>query len=157
MCVFKTTQTITHRQNSRRESYNGLLSIKHNPSIVSVLCRKIVFQINFKQSVITNESFRSDWVEIKRIQVKFLFDWQQSIATSMPWILSVGVCLVLNTLVKTYNASFPKKALSVYQQKNMKHNFINGYNSKIWTSCLFYSMLTETIFFFTVWILVQGC
>jgi len=31
-------------------------------------------QINFNQSVITIESFGSDWIEIKRIQVNFLFD-----------------------------------------------------------------------------------
>jgi len=39
------------RQNSRRAICNGLPSIKHDPSILSVLFRKIVFQINLYQSI----------------------------------------------------------------------------------------------------------
>jgi len=53
-----------HRQNSRRESCNGLPSIKHDPSILSVLVQKNCPQINFNQSIIVSESFRSDWIEI---------------------------------------------------------------------------------------------
>jgi len=49
--------------------------------------QKNCLQINFNQSVITNESFGSDWIEIKCIQIKFLFDWRQSIATFTLWIL----------------------------------------------------------------------
>jgi len=46
---------------------DGLPSYKSDPSILSVLFRKIVFQINVNQSIITQESFRSDRVEIKHI------------------------------------------------------------------------------------------
>jgi len=69
-------------QNSRRESCNGLLSIKPDSSIlIECFIQKNCLQINLKQSVITNENFRSDCIEIKRIQVKSLFGWRQSIAT----------------------------------------------------------------------------
>jgi len=77
-------------------------------------------QINFNQSLITNEGFRSDWIEIKCFQVKFLFDWRQSIATFTPWFLSVGGCVVLKTLVNNqkelyvgFHSWWEKKAVIV--------------------------------------------
>jgi len=89
------------------ESCNGLAAISQTWShhFECFLQKNWSDQINFNQSVITNEGFRNDWIEIKCIQVKFLFDWRQSIAIFMPWILSVGGAYSLenadNTIIVT--------------------------------------------------------
>jgi len=90
----------THRQNSRRESCNRLRSIKHDPSILSVLFRNMSSD-QFNQSVITNESFRSDWIEIEHIQVKF-FVWLTAVHCNFHAVKFVcGGCVVLKTPVST--------------------------------------------------------
>jgi len=57
-----------------------------NPAFWVFYSEKL-FQINFNQTVLTNKSFRSEWIEIKlNIQVKFLFDWRQSVAIFTLWL-----------------------------------------------------------------------
>jgi len=75
MCYQHCQNYAATTDNSWRAICIGLPSFPNtNTSILSALSRKIVFHINFNQSVITKESFRSDWIEIKHISVKFLFD-----------------------------------------------------------------------------------
>jgi len=57
--AFKTTQP-PHTKLTACNICNGLPSSKQNLCILSVLFRRIVFQINFNQSLITNECFRSN-------------------------------------------------------------------------------------------------
>jgi len=60
---------------------------------------KIAFQINCNKSFTTNEIFRSYWIEIKRIQVNFLFEWRQSIASNKAVNFVYGGLIVLKTAV----------------------------------------------------------
>jgi len=63
----------THRQNSRPKVAMDCCQsnmIRHFECFIQKNC----IWINFNQSFITNESFRSNGIEIKRIQAKFLFD-----------------------------------------------------------------------------------
>jgi len=60
-----------HRQNSCRES---CILTPPPPQHFMCFIQKNCLQINFNRSVTTNETFRSDWNDIKRIQVKCLFD-----------------------------------------------------------------------------------
>jgi len=57
--------------------------------------------MNLNQSVITKDRFRSDWIEIKRIQVKFLFD-----SNFHAMSFDVGGFVVLKTPVKKQQRQF---------------------------------------------------
>jgi len=78
----------THRQIHGVKVVHNVLSCHSNtiPAFSVFYSGKLSILIN---QLFTNESFRSNWVEIKHIRVKFLFNWRQSIANNTPWILSV--------------------------------------------------------------------
>jgi len=85
--VFKTTQPPQTKFTAWKLQWTAVNQTRsqHFECFIQKNCS----QISFNQSDITNESFRSYWIEIKCFQVKFLYDWRQSIATFTPLILSV--------------------------------------------------------------------